>query len=141
VQHAGPVSYRFVVDRVDTHAGAASLRIDSIGNEPYGSMWQVLPAHGMQGQTVVLTGWLRARAAGNASDGGGALLLQALRSGYVVAQGVAQPAAARGTTPWSRYESRLLVPAQADGLRVGVTLVGRGTVWADELVLAVTDGS
>jgi hypothetical protein len=137
-QHAGEVSYRFALDHGERHAGAASMRIDGVGSEPYGSVWQLVPAPPARQGTLVLRGFMQVReATGNDFGAGAALLLQAMRGGTVITQGVAVPAFASATTGWQRYESRLVVPAQADLVRVGTTLHGRGTVWVDELTLAV----
>jgi hypothetical protein len=135
VQHTGELSYVFAADRRIARSGVASLRIDGIGSQPYGAIWQVLPARELQGRTVTLTGWMRTRdASATGSDGGGALLLQPMRGSFVMSQDVPR-GAAQSTTDWTRYEVRVVVPRDADLLRVGVTLLGRGTVWVDDLEL------
>ena len=38
----------------------------------------------------------------------------------------------KGTRDWARYSLTLAVPPQADRVRVGATLEGKGTVWLDD---------
>lgn len=43
----------------------------------------------------------------------------------------------RGTRDWQRYEINLFVPKGAESICLGFLLAGAGTVWADDLRLAV----
>ena len=43
-QHAGDLSYRYVVDTAEPRSGTRSLRIDNIGPEPYGAVAQSIGA-------------------------------------------------------------------------------------------------
>ena len=131
-QHAGDVSYRYVVDAVDPHGGARSLRIDNIGPEPYGAVAQVVAAAPHAGKIARLSGWLRTR---DANDNGAVLTLLALQGGATLAQNFMLDAPVKGTTGWKRYTITLPVAKNADRIEVGAMMQGRGSLWLDDVEL------
>jgi hypothetical protein len=138
IQHAGDLSYTFKLDTVDPHAGAQSVRIDNVGPEPFGAIYQPLPASAHRGRRVRLSGWLRTEnAKGSATGGGGVLMLQAMRGGAPLAWNHMQDAPVQGTTSWKRYNVELDVPALADQIEVGAMLHGPGKLWLDDVELVV----
>ncbi len=131
-QHAGNASYRYVVDSDAPHSGAASLRIDNIGPEPYGAIAQVFVGQQHAGKTARLTGWLRTK---DVADAGAGLTLLALQSGNTVAYNFMYDAPAKGTTGWTRYTITMPVPKGTDRVEIGAMLRGRGSLWFDDAVL------
>jgi hypothetical protein len=138
IQHAGPTSYTFTIDKDAPRSGAQSLRIDNVGPEPFGTLYQVLPAVALRGKTLRFSAWLRTRdAKGNGFGRGAGLKLQTMRGGYIVDNAQMRMDAVAGTTDWARYELHLKVGATADQIEVGVTLFGPGTAWIDDAALDV----
>jgi hypothetical protein len=141
IQHAGPLSYTFKLDRDVRHDGAASLRIDNVGSEPFGAIFQQLPAATLRGRTLKLSAWLRTRDASGSYTGGGAVLtLQAMQRGAPIAHNHMTAAPVKGTTDWARHEITLAIPAIADQIEVGAMLHGPGTLWFDDVTLEVVEG-
>lgn len=131
-QHAGDVSYRFVVDGVEPRSGAKSLRIDNIGPEPYGAVAQIIIAAPHAGKLARLSGWLRTR---DANDNGAVLTLLALQGGATLAQNFMLDAPVKGTTGWKRYTITLPIAKNADRIEVGAMMQGRGSLWLDDVEL------
>jgi hypothetical protein len=76
-QHAGDLSYRYIVDTAEPRSGARSLRIDNIGPEPYGAVAQIVAGAPHAGKVARLSGWLRTR---DANDNGAVLTLLVLQA-------------------------------------------------------------
>ena len=136
IQHAGDLSYTFKLDRDVRHSGAASLRIDNVGPEPFGATYQRIDARPYRGQRLRWSGWLRTEdARGSATGGGAVLLIQAMQSGAPLAWNHMADAPVRGTTPWQRLSIELEVPQAAEEIEVGAMLHGPGRLWLDDVVL------
>ena len=136
IQHAGPLSYTFTPDTDAPRSGGRSLRIDNVGPEPFGSLYQVVPAAALRGKTLRFSAWLKTRdAKGNVYGSGAGLKLQSMRGGYTVDHAQMRMDSVAGTTDWARYEVHLKVAGTADQVEVGVTLFGPGTVWIDDVAL------
>jgi hypothetical protein len=131
-QHAGDVSYRYVVDEVEPRSGAKSLRIDNIGPEPYGAVAQIVVAAPHAGKIARLSGWLRTR---DANDNGAVLTLLALQGGATLAQNFMLDAPVKGTTGWKRYTITLPIAKNTDRIEVGAMMQGRGSLWLDDVEL------
>ena len=140
LQHAGPVSYTFTLDTEIRHGGLRGLRIDNIGPEPFGALFQQVPATNLRGKTVRLVAWLRTRdVVGSALGGGAAITLQAMQAGAVLAYNHMSKTPVKGTTDWARQEITLDIPANAEQLEVGAMLQGPGSLWLDDVELAVAE--
>jgi hypothetical protein len=138
IQHAGPLSYTFKRDPDVRHGGGASLRVDNVGPEPFGAVFQQLPAAALRGKTVRMTAWLRTRGVTGSGTGGGAVLtLQAMQSGALLAHEHMATTPVKGTTDWTRCEITLAIPRPADQVEIGAMLHGPGTMWLDDIELAV----
>jgi hypothetical protein len=138
IQHAGDLSYTFKLDREVHHAGAASLRIDSVGPEPFGSSYQQVPAAAYRGRRMRWSGWIRTEDVRGSHTGGGAvLLMQAMQSGAPLVWNHMKDAPVTGSSDWKRYVIELDVPAAAEQLEVGVMLHGPGRMWFDDAMLEV----
>lgn len=133
-QHAGETSYLFVLDEAVRHGGARSLRIDNVGAQPFGSITQIIRGREFAGRTVRFSAWLKTR---GADEGGATLFIIAELGGNVMAHDFMAGAEVKGTRDWARHSLTLTVPAQADQLRVGATLEGKGSVWFDDGELEV----
>ena len=131
-QHAGEVSYRYVVDTAEPHGGIHSLRIDNIGPEPYGAVAQVVAAAPHAGKVARLSGWLRTR---DANDNGAVLTLLVMQGGATLAQNFMLDAPVSGTTGWKRYSITLPVTPGADRIEIGAMMQGRGSLWFDDVEL------
>jgi len=131
-QHAGNVSYRFVVDTQEPRSGAKSLRIDNIGPEPYGAVAQIVTGAPHAGKVARLSGWLRTR---DANDNGAVLTLLALQGGATLAQNFMLDAPVKGTTGWKRYTITLPIAKNTDRIEVGAMMQGRGSLWLDDVEL------
>jgi hypothetical protein len=140
IQHAGPLSYTFTLDGEAFRSGARSLRIDNVGPEPYGALYQVLPAAALRGKTLRFSAWLKTRdAKGNVYGSGAGLKLQSMRGGYIVDHAQMRMDSVGGTTDWARYEVHLKVASTADQIEVGVNLFGPGSAWLDDAALDVVE--
>lgn len=140
IQHAGPQSYTFTPDTDVRRSGSRSLRVDNVGPEPFGTLYQVVPAAPLRGKTVRFSAWLRTRdAKGNAFGTGAGLKLHTMRGGYTVDHAQMRTDAVGGTSDWARYELHLRVGSTADQIELGVTLFGPGAVWIDDAALDVVE--
>jgi hypothetical protein len=140
IQHAGPLSYTFTPDTDAPRSGGRSLRIDNIGPEPFGTLYQVVPAAALRGKTLRFSAWLRTRdAKGNVYGSGAGLKLQTMRGGYIVDHVHMRMDSVGGTTDWARYELHLKVANAAEQIEVGVNLFGPGAVWIDDVALDVVE--
>jgi len=136
IQHAGNVSYLFTPDHDAPHSGERSLRIDNVGPEPYGAVYQIVDAAPYRGRTLVFSAWMKTKETkGNRFGTGAGLLLQAMKNGYPDAVKQMRRNAIGGTTEWTRYQLELVVPADAQKVEVGLNLFGPGTVWFDDALL------
>ena len=133
-QHAGDQSYLFTIDAAAKVGGTRSLRIDNVGIEPFGSVVQVVPARPLATKTVRFSAWLKTQAA---NAGGASLFIIAEVGGGIVAYDFMAGSEVKGTTDWARHSVTVLIPAQADLLRVGATLRGTGSVWFDDAELEI----
>jgi hypothetical protein len=131
-QHAGDVSYRFVVDTAEPRSGARSLRIENVGPEPYGAIAQIVDARPHAGKVARLSGWLRTR---DASGAGAGLTVLVSQGGATMAQNFMLDAAVKGTTGWTRYTITLPVTPGAERIEVGAMMQGKGALWLDDVEL------
>ena len=138
IQHAGLRSYAFVVDAETRRSGAKSLRIDYIGSEPFGSILQQVNALPWQGRTVRLSGWLKTKGVtGSPAGHGAALTLNAMRAGSILAHDHMTATPLVGTNDWTYREITLAIPPGTEKVEVGAMLQGPGTLWLDDVELAV----
>ena len=135
-QHAGDLSYRYVVDTAEPRSGQRSLRIDNIGPEPYGAVAQSVRAGAYVGKVAKLTVWMRTR---DANDNGAVPTLLVLSSGATLAQNFMLDQPVKGTTPWTRYTLTLPVAKNADVVEVGAMMRGKGSLWLDDVELEFVD--
>jgi hypothetical protein len=131
-------SYTFKLDTADPHGGARSVRIDNVGPEPFGAIYQHVPAAAHRGRRLRFAAWLRTEdARGSATGGGAVLMLQAMQGGAPLAWNHMKDAPVKGSTAWARHAIELDVPANADQIEVGAMLHGPGRLWLDDVELVV----
>ncbi len=140
VQHAGPHSYDFTLDTANPRSGERSLKLENVGPEPFGTIYQVIDATPYRGKTLRFAAWMRtAGTTGNQYGSGAGIKLHSLRGGYMLEYTQMRKDAVQGTTGWTRYELSLKVPGNADQIEVGMNLFGKGTAWLDDAVLDVVE--
>ena len=138
IQHAGDLSYTFKLDTSEPHGGTRSVRIDNVGPEPFGAIYQQLPAAAHRGRRLRLAAWLRTEdARGSVTGGGGVLMLQAMQAGAPLAWNHMKDAPVKGTSGWKRHAIELEVPANAEQIELGAMLHGPGRLWLDDVELTV----
>lgn len=135
-QHAGDLSYRYIVDTTEPRSGQRSLRIDNIGPEPYGAVAQSVRAGAYVGKVAKLTVWMRTK---DANDNGAVPTLLVLASGATLAQNFMLDQPVKGTTPWTKYTLTLPVAKNADVVEVGAMMRGKGSLWLDDVELEFVD--
>jgi len=132
---SNPAGYQVGVDRVVTHAGRASARLNSVASDPtgFGSLMQVASADKFRGKRVRMTGWVKAenvkrtaglwmRVDGPSQDPKQALAFDAMHGRAI-----------NGTRAWQRYEIVLDVGDAAADIAFGATLSGAGAIWVDDV--------
>lgn len=140
-QHAGEPSYTFRLDANAPRTGRHSARIDSIGVQPFGIMYQLLPGAAYVGKRLRFSAEMRTAAAGNDDSFSGAVLvLQAMQAGAPLAWERMADRPLRGDHPWQRHAVELTLPPGTQQVQVGVMLMGNGTVWLDDARLAIVGG-
>ena len=108
IQHAGDVSYLFTPDHDAPRSGERSLRVDNVGPEPYGAVYQIVDAAPYRGRTLAFSAWMKTKETkGNRFGKGAGLKLQAMKNGYPDAVKQMRRDAIGGTTDWTRYELEL----------------------------------
>lgn len=138
IQHAGELSYTFKLDTAQPHGGARSARVDNVGPEPFGAIYQQIDASPRRGRRVRFSAWLRTEEARGSFTGGGAvLMLQAMQNGAPLAWNHMKESPVSGTTGWTRHAIELDVPEAADRLELGAMLHGPGRLWLDDAELLV----
>ena len=140
VQHAGPTSYTFTLDTTSKRSGERSLRIDNVGPEPFGSLFQRIDALPWRGKTLRLAGWIRTEGTtGNRYGSGAGLNVHAIRGGYSREASQMRKNAVHGTTGWTRYEVVLDLSNEAEQIELGLNLFGPGSAWLDDVTLDVVE--
>ena len=93
------------------------------------------PAQPAVGKHVTLSGYFRSE---NVADGWSGLWLRADSAQHkVVAFKNMEEHGVTGTTPWTRYEISIDVPASADRIVFGALSTGSGTAWVDSLAITI----
>lgn len=135
-QHAGDLSYRYVVDTAQPRSGTRSLRIYNIGPEPYGAVAQSIKVAPYVGKVAKFSAWLRTE---DANDNGAVLTLLVLAGGATLEQNFMLDRPVKGTTPWTRYTITIPVVKGAEALEVGAMMRGKGSLWFDDAELEFID--
>jgi erythromycin esterase len=133
--------YENAYDRSVVQSGEQSVRFDYASPFPWApwippvSMFRIFDPAEVAGKRIRLSGFIRTEGV----TGAGAyasLFWTAIAPGGTVF-GETPVAGAQGTTPWTRYEVEVDVPANNTRNLIGVRLYGNGTAWFDNLKVEV----
>jgi erythromycin esterase-like protein len=128
---ANDTAYFDVLDRTYTDVRRAKPSTQAA----FGVATASLPASAVAGKHVRLSGYIRTE---GITDGWAGLWLRADGDGRpAIAFDNMQDRAPKGTTPWTRYETALDVPADATAIFFGALHPGDGTAWFDSLRVEV----
>ena len=143
--YLGGVGYESAIDATAPESGRQSLRLRYSRKAPwseevFGVATQRFPVADAAGKTIRFSGWIRTEAI--ATPGGYAGLWWRVdgENGAQLAFDNMEKRGPHGTTPWTRYQIELAVPANAKQIVFGALLVGDGTAWFDDLRVE-TDGA
>jgi hypothetical protein len=120
------------IEATAAHGGARALRIEP-GARGRGVAGTTFIEPHLRGRRVVLAGWIRTE---GVTRGYATMILRAESEGETLIAAKSEAARATGSTPWTRYELALDVPAEMETLAVGALVTGDGTAWFDDLVLS-----
>lgn len=132
-QHAGPISYKFGIDRDVSATGAASARIERTREQVYGMIAQSVPISAYAGHTIEFSAQMKTAGVG---DEGWQLML-------TFSGGVPNPrrtaAPLTGTQDFRKVTVRAQVPPGAREAELAAILNDRGTAWLDDVHLRIVD--
>jgi hypothetical protein len=124
-QHAGPPSYETVIEAQGAYAGHGSLRMTRTQEQVYGTLSQEVAIAGVAGETFELSAMVKTKDVG---PEGWKLMIYGDRVRDF-------SPAATGDTDWHPVSVRVQLPAAANSLTVGVTLLDKGSGWIDQVQL------
>ncbi len=101
--------------------------------DPFGAAALVLPADGLHGKRLTLSGWVRTE---DVEGWAGFWIRCDAAEGPTAAFDNMQATAPRETTAWARYEAAVDVPEACTSVALGLLSVGAGAAWFDDLELA-----
>ena len=105
--------------------------------DPFGAAALVLPAEGLHGKRLTLSGWVRTE---DVEGWAGFWIRCDAAEGPTAAFDNMQATAPRETTSWARYEAAVDVPEACTSVVLGLLSVGAGAAWFDDLEVAA-DGN
>lgn len=124
--HADPDSFRFFADASSPGQGTRSGCIERVTPEPWAVMSQPVPAQSLRGRKLRFS--IAIRGERLAGQGGGPWLLVHGPAGVLLHKESVSLVGSR----WERRSIEVDVPAQAQEVEVGVTLVGAGRICIDD---------
>jgi erythromycin esterase-like protein len=118
-----------------TYSGVAQVRKNETGRTTFGVATATFPVKLAAGHHIKYSGLIHTEAVEQGyaglwwrNDG---------ESGKQLALDNMADRGAKGTTPWTRYEISLDVPAEATHINFGVLHTGKGTAWFDSLQVEI----
>jgi hypothetical protein len=129
--HAGVDAYKVSLDADSPAQGKASAKMTRDQPQIYGTLSQVVSVKAYEGKTVRVTAKMK-------SDGVGP-------KGWVLfmsARGLhnnVYSTPMTGSTPWKDVSIEAKIPAAAEKLTLGATLLDEGTGWFDDVKVSVVD--
>ena len=124
--HSNPESFTFTLETVKPAAGARSLCIERVHPEPWSVASQTVPARELRGRKLRFS--IAIRGERLAGPGGGPWVLVNGPGGMLMHEERVAMAGAE----WERRAIEFVVPAQAEALEVGATLLGAGRLCIDD---------
>lgn len=133
--------YDVAPDPSVTHSGKQSLRLRYAGKTPwkedsrdFGNAMRAFPVAEAAGKKIRFSGFLKTE---NVAHGYAGLWWRVDGKGGTLAFDNLNDRGAKGTTPWTRYDIELAVPAEAQAVYFGALLAGDGTAWVDSLAVTL----
>ena len=133
--------YELTLDRSETVSGQQSLRVRYASPLPWNElvtvarMDQIVDPAEVAGKHVRLSGYIRTDGLDGADGYATFYWFASSPSGFTYAD--TYDAGARGTTPWTRYQIELDIPADITQTFFGIMVAGNGTTWYDNLQIEV----
>ena len=115
------------IDSDGAYAGRGSFHMQRTQPQVYGSLEQTLDARAYAGKTVELSAMLKTQGVG--AEGWKLYITAQMPGSMAYSTGLT------GSTGWKRDAVQLRIPANAHQLTVGVTLLGAGEGWMDDVEL------
>ena len=124
-----PGQYRVNVDRQLLFRGKPTLSVRSMVADPSGSVLvaQEFDARQYRGSRVRLTGFLRTATVATQAN------LRLVVAGGDLDDPLSHSVTVSGTKPWQKHEVVMDVPEAAGVIRIEVSLIGKGSLWAANL--------
>lgn len=119
---------------VVTGGGAAFIRGKNARTLGYGSLSQRVRADRYRGQRVRLSAMVRSE---DVKDSGGLWMRVDSKTGETLAFDTMMNQNTRGSHEWARKEIVLDVANEAEAVSFGLRLIGKGTVWMDDVSLEI----
>jgi hypothetical protein len=131
-----PEDYEFALDTAEHHSGTQSARVRARSDTPrdFGTLMQELLPDDYRGSRVRLSGWVKTLDVRNWC---GLWMRVDGPNSRILAFDNMKSRPISGTTEWRQYEVVLDVDRDAIGLSFGLLHSGAGTVWLDDVALAV----
>jgi len=129
--HAGVDAYKVSLDTDSPAQGKASAKMTRSQPQIYGSLDQLVSVKGAAGKTVRVTAKMKSDSVGPK----GWVLFMSGRG----LKGNIYSTPVTGSTPWKDVSIEAKMPADADKLNIGVTLLDGGTGWIDDVKVSVVD--
>lgn len=138
-EHGSGQSYTFESDDKIFYSAPSAARIQRHGSEHYGLLSQsILVDPAWHGRTIRVRAYLKAQGLETEGPGGGALIIRAdRRGGGYVDHNFMDSSRLTGTVDWRLVQVDLKLTADAETLRVGAMLRGKGTMWVDDFYAEV----
>ncbi len=136
LQHAGELAYRFTLDETKPFSGKVSGKIEQIAPQIFGLFKQRLDAKALAGKRVSIRAQAKAQGVG---EGGGGLYVRIDGAGDAILGNDFDSGKTQGSHDWKPFRAVVEIPANAVLLEFGIMLQDKGTMWADDFVVEVTN--
>jgi hypothetical protein len=136
LQHAGEPAYRFTLDEVKPFAGKFAGKIEQIAPQIFGLFKQRVDVRSYVGKRVSIRAQAKAQAVG---EGGGGLYVRIDGNGDAILGSDFESGKTQGTHEWKPFRAVVEIPANAVLLEFGIMLQDKGTIWADEFMVEITN--
>jgi len=125
LQHNGVLAYEMKIEPDAAYHGHGGFRMTRTREQVYGTLAQNVDLPQPSSGEIELSAMLKSRDTGAK---GWALML-------IVGEDVAYSPPLTGTQDWQRLSVRAKLKPDTRSVRIGVTLIGAGTGWADDIQL------
>jgi hypothetical protein len=136
LQHAGELAYRFTLDEVKPFSGKFSGKIEQIAPQVFGLFKQRVDARAFAGKRVSIRAQAKAQDVG---EGGGGLYVRVDGISDSILGSDFDSGKTQGSHGWKPFRAVVEIPANAVLLEFGIMLQDKGTIWADEFAVELTN--